>query len=74
MATIKTCDICKQQIPIHDEKAQDMIDSEYPGKDICPSCYLDLELAAATSKSALMHGISNKEAAQRWLAVYEGGG
>jgi hypothetical protein len=38
-----------------------------PYKNICPDCYLQLDIAAVCAKRAAIEGISPKEAARRWL-------
>ena len=68
----RICDRCKKQISSGlDDSLQDQIDREYFGKDICPSCDLDIKLAQAIATTATIEGKSQREIAAQWLSLYE---
>ena len=56
MSKINLCDRCGNTVQQHDTRALDHINLEYPGRDICPDCFLLLELGGTLAKRDIEKG------------------
>ncbi|PIG90811.1 hypothetical protein [Gloeocapsopsis sp. IPPAS B-1203] len=66
------CDRCGKAIHTDDESAIAFLKKEYPGKDICMNCDLDLVLAASCAKQDILHNRKPGITALLMLEQYEG--
>lgn len=68
---VRRCDRCNQQIKTSDERLQDSIDQDFPGKDICPACAGEIDLAGVVARRAALEGRSPKDVLADWLKLYD---
>jgi len=52
------CDRCQNKISTFNERILDIIEKEYFGKDICPDCDLEIELARSCAKKDIQDNLS----------------
>lgn len=70
MVLKRACDRCGKPLTVWNEALQDQIDSEYPGKDICPDCDLNIKLAQSCAATDTIKGLKPGTSAQRMLEKY----
>ncbi|MBG1263089.1 hypothetical protein [Nostoc commune] len=68
----KYCDRCKNEIigGQHDD-ISDFLESQYPGKDICPDCDLLITLSTSPSASDLIAGLHPGTSLKKCLQIYD---
>lgn len=67
----RLCDVCGSEIITQDEYVQDTIDNEYPSRDICPDCYLNMKFTGVVAEKAFLEKTTPQEIVRRWLEKYE---
>lgn len=62
------CDRCGNELLFH----QDELVEDYPDKDICANCAVDIEILKAALVAAAIKGISLGQALKKWSEAYNG--
>jgi len=71
MALTKHCDRCGKLLPHGREDILDFLKREYPSLDICPSCDLEIVLAASAAQGDALRKLPPGTTIRRMLANYE---
>jgi hypothetical protein len=67
---IRACDGCSSLISFNDEYVRLFLDRQYPGRDICESCDLQMNLAANMAADDCMRNQRPGTALKKLAAVY----
>lgn len=65
------CDRCQREIFFFDQRLTDHLEKEYPGKDICPDCDLEIFLATEATKIDLLNNHENETALKLLARLYK---
>lgn len=61
------CDRCQKQISTRDERVTEFLAAQYPDKDICQNCDIDIELAGIVASKAALLLEKPEEYLRRWF-------
>lgn len=67
---IRACDRCSEPLSHNDESVRDFLDKQYPGRDICEKCDLQMTLAANMAAEDCMRNQRPGTALKKLAAVY----
>lgn len=70
MSTKRICDICGKEIPVFNQKLQDVIDQEYLGKDVCPICDGNIKLNQALIRDSIISNSSPQDVLREMAKNY----
>lgn len=65
------CDRCGKTIDLSNEMVRDFINTQYPGKDICENCELEITLGSALNRADLINNKAAGTTVKEMLDLYK---